>query len=203
MLIRKKRSVSWRLWLGGIVAIIVISGAIYGGQRYMQMNNAKKVAATTIAQFPRIDSSTLTLTQVKILATLRAEYAAQPPGTKYSQGASEPWCADFVSWVMKEADTPLSNPNSGSWRIPGTMTLRDYFKEQGRWHAYGDNYSPKTGDIAIYDGNGPNGQHTNFVLQYENGILTTIGGNENGRIRIQRYKLADPLKLIGFGSLPA
>lgn len=75
--------------------------------------------------FPDTDLSGLTARQQKIIALLKQEYASQEPGTKYSEGASEPWCADFVSWIMREAGSPLENPNSGSWRIPGVFTNED------------------------------------------------------------------------------
>lgn len=63
----------------------------------------------------------------------------------------EPWCADFVSWVYKEAGHPLKNPNSGSWRIPGTYTLREYYEAQGAFRPADSGYEPQLGDVAIYE----------------------------------------------------
>ena len=55
-------------------------------------------------------------------------------------GVEEPWCADFVSWIMREAGLPLSNPNSGHWRIPGVYTWQEYYQSQSRFQEVGDGY---------------------------------------------------------------
>lgn len=195
------KSIPWWLWLVVLAVVAVLGLCGYVAINAKQLKNEAAVRASYEEQFPNVGEATLTPTQAKIVSLLRAEFATQPAGTKYSQGVSEPWCADFVSWVMNESGLPFANPHSGSWRIPGTMTLRDYFIEQGKWRPYGGGYVPKTGDIAIYDGNGPHGQHTNFVLAYSNGVLTTVGGNEAGAIHRQDHALNDELKVIGFGAL--
>ncbi|HEY8885900.1 MAG TPA: CHAP domain-containing protein [Candidatus Microsaccharimonas sp.] len=151
--------------------------------------------------FPVIDSKTLTAEQQKIVVLLKQEYASQPAGTKYSDGVSEAWCADFVSWIMNNAGYPLDNPNSGSWRIPGTYTLREYYQSVGRFHAANSEYSPKVGDIMLYDNPSPFGQHTNIVVKNDNGLITTIGGNEPGGIRVITHKTKDGIGFIGYGSL--
>lgn len=106
---------------------------------------------------------------------------------------------------MWQAGTPLSNPNSGSWRIPGVLTLQSYYRSVGKYKTVGS-YTPKTGDVAIYIGkntlDGRSHQHTNIVLGVDKGTMTTIGGNENGRMRVstQSYK-RDQNGLVGFGVL--
>ncbi len=201
MIIRKAPKKLWQPWLLVVIGVVLAGVGVYTALHTAQIKNDLSLQGSRREQFPQVDASTLSPRQAKIVSILRAEFNTHPSGTKYSQGVSEPWCADFVSWVMKEAGSPLVNPNSGSWRIPGTMTLRDYFKQNGNWHPYGDGYVPKTGDVAIYDGNGPNGQHTNFVVRYANGSLVTVGGNEAGAIHVQEHKLDDSLKVIGFGEL--
>lgn len=69
-------------------------------------------------------ATNLTAPQRSILTVARAEWRSPGAPTKYSQGVPEDWCADFVSWVLREAGYPMSNPNSGSWRIPGVLTLQ-------------------------------------------------------------------------------
>jgi hypothetical protein len=49
---------------------------------------------------------------------VKVQFERQPPEV-FSEGTAEPWCADFVSWVMYQAGFSLDNPDSGSWRIPG------------------------------------------------------------------------------------
>jgi len=151
--------------------------------------------------FPAIETGKLDLTQQKIVTLLRQEYKAQPAGTKYSEDVSEPWCADFVSWIMRNADAPLKNPNSGSWRIPGTYTLREYYESIGRFESASSKYSPKVGDIMFYDNPSPFGQHTNIVIKNNNGLITTVGGNEPGGIRVYTHKTKDGVGFIGYGIL--
>lgn len=191
----------WWLWLIVVLSIAAVGVSAYALMHSRQIKNDFSIRGNYDERFPNVDEASLNPAQAKIVSILRAEFYAKPAGTKYSQGVAEPWCADFVSWVMDQAGMPLTNPNSGGWRIPGTMTLRDYFKQKGNWHAYGTGYVPKAGDIAIYDGNGPNGQHTNFVVQYTGGNIVTVGGNEAGAIHVQQQPLNDDLKVIGFGAL--
>lgn len=153
-------------------------------------------SSTTLAFPPTpagLDARRRTLVDV-----LRAEHAAQPGPAKYTPVDGEPWCADFVSWVERASGSPLRNPNSGGWRIPGTMTLLEHLRDTGAWHPAGSGYRPVTGDIAIYDGS-PFGQHTNYVLTLDGDQMTTCGGNEDGAIRVTRHRLDEGLHLLGFG----
>ncbi len=185
-------------WIGALLAVVIGGAVLYGVLHGHELANTVSLVMAPKEQFPTYHDGELTHAQQKLVAIIKTEYDAQPSGTKYADGASESWCADFVSWVLRENGTSLINPNSGGWRIPGTHTLRDYFETSGVWHTYGDGYQPKIGDIAIYDGNGPFGQHTNFVMRNDSGLLTTVGGNEAGAIRVQRHQLTDDLKVVGF-----
>lgn len=148
--------------------------------------------------FPSVDTAGMSPAQLRILDVLREEYAANPPGEKYSDGVSEAWCADFVSWVLDHAGEPLANPNSGSWRIPGVGTLQDYYQSVGRFAAP-DGYTPQFGDVIMY---APDDrlwrQHTQFVLADSGGELTTVGGNQAGGITVTRTP-ADDVGIVGFG----
>src|SRR4051812_46030737 len=75
-------------------------------------------------QFPAIDRAALAEPQRRVVDELQEQFDAPQPGTYYAEGADEPWCADFVSWVMNAAGQPLQNPNSGAWRIPGVYTMQ-------------------------------------------------------------------------------
>ena len=160
--------------------------------------------------FPEVDQTKLNEQQKRIVTLTKEEYRKRPISfdenvLKYSQGNRESWCADYASWILKEAGAPLSNPNSGSWRIPGVLTLQSYFQSENRYRRVGT-YTPKTGDLAIYVGkstlDGHSRQHTNIVLKVNGNTMTTIGGNENGRMRIssQPYK-TEANSLVGFGVL--
>lgn len=183
-------------------AALLFLGLVYVFIDARQITNTiALVTQEGYGQFPDIDDSRLSQKQSEIVRILREEHVAQPVGTKYSEGVAEPWCADFVSWVLREAGMTLVNPHSQSWRIPGTHTLQEYFESKSTFYSHSSSYVPETGDIAIYDGHGPFGQHTNFVLRYQDGFLYTIGGNEVGKIRVQVHKLNSELGLVGFASI--
>ena len=59
------------------------------------------------ATFPQIDTTNLSPTRQKIISLAKTEFKAQSTGTKFSQGAEEAWCANFVSWIMYQAGAPL------------------------------------------------------------------------------------------------
>lgn len=182
--------------------LLVIPGIVYFSQsRFNALPQliASHTVQANVTTFPEINDADLSLEQQKVVGILREEYKLQPGGTKYSEGVSEAWCADFVSWVFNEAGVPLSNPNSGYWRIPGTYTLRDYYEQAGRFKSAQSGYSPKVGDIMLYDNPSPFGQHTNIVVENTDGIVTTIGGNEPGGIRVIKHTEPDDAGFIGYG----
>jgi hypothetical protein len=151
--------------------------------------------------FPTIDTAGFTATQQQLLVLTQQEFLAQPAGTRYSEGASEAWCANFVSWVMKEAGEPLENPHSGSWRIPGTFTLKEYYESQDRFRSIDSGYEPKLGDVAVYRRSPVFGDHANIVLISDGGVLTTVGGNEGDRVRIYKNTEKNYQGLLGYGVL--
>ena len=134
--------------------------------------------------FPDIDTANLSPTRQKIISLAKTEFKAQSAGTKFSQGAEEAWCTNFVSWIMHQADAPLKNPHTGGWRIPGTFTLREHYETAGRFKPANSGYQPLPGDVAIYRNSPVFGDHANIVLKNDNGVLTTVGGNEANRIRV-------------------
>lgn len=101
---------------------------------------------------------------------------------------------------MHQAGTPLKNPHTGGWRIPGTFTLREYYEANVRFKSANSGYQPLPGDVAIYRNSPVFGDHTNIVLKNDNGVLTTVGGNEANRIRVfvNRDKQYDGL--LGYGA---
>ena len=152
------------------------------------------------AEFPQVDASQLTPTQNRIVELLRAEHARQRPGTFYSEGADEPWCANFVSWIMREAGVPLRNPNSGHWRIPGVFTLQEFYEGTGRFEPVGD-HTPGVGDVVLYDRSSALGQHTNIVVAVDGDEAVTVGGNEMRRIRVHQLDWSSDGGVVGFGRL--
>ena len=186
----------------GIVALCIVGVSIIFAQSRFnpipQIISSQSQSNERLA-FPVLDAAQLSTDQQKVIEIVKTEYALNPKGTKYSSGIEEPWCADFVSWVFNEAGVPLSNPNSGSWRIPGTYTLREYYESIGKLKLADSGYVPKVGDIMLYDNPSPFGQHTNVIIKNEDGIVTTVGGNEPGGIRIVKHSTPDVAGFIGYG----
>lgn len=189
--IRRRRTV----WIVAAVAAIavVVGGVLWAApSRYLPWDTA---------DFPAIDTAALSPPQARVVALLEAEHRAQRPGTFYSEGAEEPWCADFVSWIMREAQRPLANPNSGHWRIPGVYTLQEYYESQGRFEPAGGGYRPAVGDVVLYDNRSWVGQHTNVIVTVDGDKATTVGGNEFGRIRVHTVDWSSDSAVVGFGRL--
>lgn len=168
------------------------------------------LSASATAPFPSIDTSRLSQEQIKIVDLARTQYVRHPISydqavLTYSQGEKQAWCADFVSWIMLQAGTPYSNPNSGSWRIPGVYTLQQYYQSQHRYESVGS-YTPQPGDVAFYIGSDDFGLttsgHVALVIKVDGNTMTTIGGNEGGRMRIDTQPIQKGVKrLVGFGKL--
>lgn len=173
----------------------------------VQANHANSLihlpkSATGLKTFPVIETANLSETQKRLAVILKNEYTTQPAGTKYTEGANEPWCADFVSWVMKESGAPLLNKENGSWRIDDTPPLLEYYQSAGLFEEAGNGYNPKLGDIAIYQKPSPFGNHVNIVVKNDNGTITSVGGNESNTIRVREYTPANDDFFLGYGKLP-
>ncbi len=182
-----------------IVPITVIIQPKIADKLSSLINSTRLDRSPGEAAFPDIDTANLSPTRQKIISLAKTEFKAQSAGTKFSQGAEEAWCANFVSWIMYQAGAPLKNPHTGGWRIPGTFTLREHYETAGRFKPANSGYQPLPGDVAIYRNSPVFGDHTNIVLKNDNGVQTTVGGNEANRIRVfinhdKRYD-----ELLGYG----
>ena len=167
-----------------IVPIAVIAQPKIADKLSSLINSTRLDRSPGEAVFPDIDTTNLSPTRQKIISLAKTEFKAQSAGAKFSQGAEEAWCANFVSWIMHQAGAPLKNPHTGGWRIPGTFTLREYYEATGRFKSANSGYQPLPGDAAIYRNSPVFGDHANIVLRNDNGVLTTVGGNEANRIRV-------------------
>lgn len=105
----------------------------------------------------------------------------------YTDNHTEAWCADFVSWVHKEAGRPFTGGESGGWRIPGVFGLDDYLSSQ-QIHFMRDDTSntPQPGDIIIFNETGPR-SHTGLVYKVEGDKITTIEGNMNDSVMSREF----------------
>ncbi|WP_433731895.1 CHAP domain-containing protein [Nocardia sp. CA-129566] len=185
----------------GMVVVALIAASVSGVRWWQHHSTGPAIVGDRLTTFPAIDRSALDPTQGRIVSVLEREFDTPGDGVKYAEGVDEPWCADFVSWVLREAGAPLANPNSGSWRIPGVYTLQEYYQGAHRFVPIGSVYRPRTGDVLLYSEKSPFGQHTNMVLVADDTTVTTIGGNEFGEVSIHRFPLAETPGVVGFGRL--
>lgn len=85
----------------------------------------------------------------------------------------EAWCADFVSWALKSSGMGFYNSAScSSWR--------NYAKNHNMWSEGGYAYTPKTGDLVIFDWDPNDGIETNhigIVISNNGNTITTVEGN--------------------------
>jgi CHAP domain len=180
------------LVVGAVAVVVAITAVI------MCWPDSQLVApeGTAAQQFPDIDRAGLSTGRSRVLDVLKVQFERQPPGEMFSEGAAEPWCADFVSWVMHRAGVSLRNPNSGSWRIPGVYTMQEYYASVNRLAPASS--TPRPGDVMLWGPDSPMGLHANIVIAAVGATVTTVGGNEGG-IRIRRSEVGADLHLLGYG----
>ncbi|MBW3085978.1 hypothetical protein KEM60_02189 [Austwickia sp. TVS 96-490-7B] len=196
-------------WAGGrhatvvlVLAALSLSGCAWTGTVPALGSTPERPATTDPRHrpFPPIDEAALSPRQKAFLATAKVEYQAQRPGKHYSEGIEEQWCADFVSWIAKESGRPFANIHTGGWRVPGVYTLTETLQKAGAWRPVGSGYTPKLGDVVIYEPTSPWGHHTNYMLAIDHGKLITIGGNEEGGVSISEREMNAQLKIVGYGA---
>jgi hypothetical protein len=188
------RNRSLRLSISAVAVALVLATGIAA----LVLHRPGPGSAPAAERFPNVDRSALSARQLRVMDVLKAQFEAQPPGDTFSEGADEPWCADFVSWVMAHADAPLRNPNSGSWRIPGVYTMQEYYSGVGRLAPAGA--VPRLGDVVLWGPDSPMGLHANIVVAIDAATLTTVGGNEGG-IHVRRTAIGPDTHLLGYGRL--
>lgn len=162
----------------------------------------------------------------KHIGKRETSHNAGPDIAEFTLGKVEPWCADFVSYVLMKAGVPIKCGQYG-WKVASTKTLMDYFKSEKRWmdlNEVGDDSAlatcVKPGDVIVWrfanaSGEGTGG-HTEIVEKVDvaNGVIETIGGNTSGpesagkpdSVALKKRRIVDLRKdsakgTIGFGVL--
>lgn len=111
------------------------------------------------------------------------EYRTAVTGPGEDPDAAEAWCADFTSWVFKQAGAPLGKDGRGEDYVP---FLKDWAKQQGRWKTS----DPQPGDAIIFnwDGNkSANPDHVGVVVKVEGGRIYTVEGNSSDKVNRNSY----------------
>lgn len=70
----------------------------------------------------------------------------------------ESWCADFVSYVYKQAGQPFTGGDVVSWDVAAAYQI----KTQGFTMHDPEEYTPKVGDVAVFN---YSGGHTEIVIK--------------------------------------
>jgi CHAP domain-containing protein len=106
-------------------------------------------------------------TRIVAMAQSQLGQSESPPGSNCTKfGPCEAWCADFATWVWRQAGV------STIGRIAWVPALVDWGKQHGTWKAGADN-NPRPGDLVIFSG-----LHVGIVETVRSsGIITIIAGN--------------------------
>jgi len=116
----------------------------------------------------------------------------------------------FVSWVSKEAGTPLKGDDvTTPWRITNARKIAKYLQANGTWFSKKDaarnNIQPQVGDIMVfwrgdYEGNLGHADIVVGVNPKIPGHASLIGGNLKEKVMYREsYYYADHYGLLGFG----
>lgn len=121
------------------------------------------------------------------------KYRTAVTGPGENPDLAESWCADFASWLWKEAGVPWGPEGKGDDYTP---TMVELAKKTGTWKAQ----DPQPGDMVFIDWQGGEGvDHVAIVEKVENGKVHTIAGNESERIKAASYPIGDA-RMMGFVS---
>ncbi len=112
----------------------------------------------------------------------------------YSNGAWQPWCADFVSKAFENSGgSPFGHMSS-------VQQILDWGKENGRFISAGTAAANpdglRVGDVAVWKQNGKS--HVGLVTGINpDGTFTTIEGNTSDKVAERNHSFEDP-GLTGF-----
>lgn len=101
------------------------------------------------------------------------------------------WCSEFASWIYMKAGYPFEGGLDGGWRHPPVAGVVAMARKDSKFKAVGaKGYTPKPGDLAIYQGgtNLPTSssiegnwfEHISIVTEVKGNAITIIGGNQSG-----------------------
>jgi hypothetical protein len=163
-----------------------------------------------------------------IVATANAELAAGvvetsedtgPRIREYTDNNVEPWCADFVSWVLWQSGNKL-DPGPASYeyskdrtagRESAVVNLSSYYSRFEIFIPPGTGVDLMPGDVVFFNWSSCEGgtkqrTHTGIIADYDasSKVITTIEGNKgvDGRegVGARRISISNPC-ITGFGRL--
>lgn len=101
----------------------------------------------------------------------------------FTQGRTEAWCADFVSYVARQC-------GKTGFNFPSVQGILNWGKRNNRFST-----TAKVGDAIIFKGAGAS--HTGIVTRVANGRVYTIEGNTSDKVAERSYSLSNR-KITGF-----
>lgn len=110
---------------------------------------------------------------------------------KFTNGRTEAWCADFATYVAREAGANIPH-------FSGVSQIWEWGKNNGRFST-----TAKVGDLIIFKGTNSKGKrvsHTGIVTRVENGKVYTIEGNTSDKVAERSYSLNDS-RITGYVSV--
>jgi hypothetical protein len=114
--------------------------------------------------------------------------------------AGEFWCADFVSWVYREAGHPFSGGADGGWRLPGVTGMHDWLVNNGEWHDRGGGDQPRPGDVITFRDD----EHVGIVEALDGTTVRTIEGNTSNMVARRSYPDGpNNPEIVGWGRMKA
>jgi len=117
---------------------------------------------------PKLPPSTGSDVRSRIVAIARSQLGQgeHPPGSNCTKfGPCEEWCADFATWVWRQAGV------AGIGRIAWVPNLPAWGRSRRSWKP-GYNNDPQPGDMVIFSG-----LHVGLVERVTAGTITIIAGN--------------------------
>lgn len=113
--------------------------------------------------------------------------------------AGEFWCADFVSWVYREAGHPFTGGADGGWRLPGVEGMHAWLVNNGQWYDRGSD-QPRPGDVISFNDD----EHIGIVESYDGTTVHTIEGNTSNMVARRTYPDAmNNPAIVGWGRMKA
>jgi CHAP domain len=156
-------------------------------------------ARPPIDQPPPVPVSGDVRSRIVAVAQSQLGQREDPPGSNCTKfGPCEAWCADFATWVWRQAGV------ASIGRIAWVPSLVEWGKQRGTWKAGYDN-DPKPGDLVIFSG-----LHVGIVETVRpSGVITIIAGNtgtqnvaRRGPTTPDRGSTMGPAAISGYVSPP-
>jgi len=125
--------------------------------------------------------------------------AEQPPGSNDSPRIAQyrsatagsgvgPWCAYFVSWVARQAGTPLGDNGEGFGSVD---QLYAWAQRTGRAVPNGPGVVPRPGDLVVFH------EHVGLVEQVlPGGKIETVEGNYSDRVSRNVHDFSDAVGYV-------